>query len=157
NSFSKTFAMTGWRIGYILAKLELMKSIFKTHQMNTACANSAVQIAVLEGLKASRDFSKDMVKEFDNRRRIIVNGLNKISGIKCFMPKGAFYAFPNIKGTGMTSSECSEFLIEKVKVATVPGNEFGDHGEGYLRLAYTVSGEQLSEALDRISQALSEK
>ncbi len=157
NSFSKTFAMTGWRIGYIVAKLELMKSIFKTHQMNTACANSAAQIAVLEGLKSSQDFTTDMVKEFDNRRKIIVNGLNKIPGIKCFMPKGAFYAFPNIEGTGMTSTEFSEYLIEKVKVATVPGNEFGEHGEGYLRLAYTVSGEKLSEALDRISQALSEK
>jgi len=78
NSFSKTFAMTGWRIGYILAKLDLMKSIFKTHQMNTACANSAAQIAVLEGLKASQDFSKNMVKEFDNRRRIIVNGLKAV-------------------------------------------------------------------------------
>ncbi|MFX0136158.1 MAG: pyridoxal phosphate-dependent aminotransferase [Candidatus Hodarchaeota archaeon] len=157
NSFSKTFSMTGWRIGYIVAKLDLMKSIFKTHQMNTACANSAAQIAVLKGLKSSQDFSTDMVKEFDNRRKIIVNGLNKIPGIKCFMPKGAFYAFPNINGTGMTSPEFSEFLIEKVKVATVPGNEFGDYGEGYIRLAYTVSVEKLSEALDRISHALSEK
>lgn len=155
NSFSKTFAMTGWRVGYIVTQSELMKSIFKTHQMNTACANSAAQIAVLKGLSSGKDFSQDMVDEFTKRRNILVKGLNDISGIKCFMPKGAFYAFPNIKGTGMTSQEFSEKMIEKVKVATVPGNEFGDQGEGYVRLAYTVGEDKLSEALDRISQALS--
>jgi len=154
NSFSKTYAMTGWRVGYIVAKSELMKSIFKTHQMNTACANSAAQIAVFKGLSSGKDFSEDMVKEFDKRRKVLVNGLNKISGIKCFMPRGAFYAFPNIQGTGLTAQEFSEKLIQKAKVATVPGDEFGDNGKGYARLAYTVSESKLIEALERIKNAI---
>lgn len=157
NSFSKTYAMTGWRLGYIVAPSDLMNSIFKVHQMNTACANSAAQMAAASALSSTYEFTNKMVKEFDARRKTIVSGLNKISGIKCVMPRGAFYVFPNIRDTGMSSEEFSEFLIKEVKVATVPGNEFGDYGEGYLRLAYTVSKEKISEALDRISQALSNK
>lgn len=125
--------------------------------MNTACANSAAQMAAASALSSTYEFTNKMVKEFDARRKTIVSGLNKISGIKCVMPRGAFYVFPNIRDTGMSSEEFSEFLIKEVKVATVPGNEFGDYGEGYLRLAYTVSKEKISEALDRISQALSNK
>jgi aspartate/methionine/tyrosine aminotransferase len=160
NSFSKTFSMTGWRVGYVLANKELTNAMMVIHQMNAVAANSAAQMGCVEGMKNTAEyekFSKGMLASFDERRKILVNGLNKVEGIHCIMPKGAFYSFPNIKGTGMNSYEFSEFLIKKAKVVTIPGNEFGELGEGYVRASYVVPVEKLREALERIEDSLARK
>ncbi|MHA1785252.1 MAG: pyridoxal phosphate-dependent aminotransferase [Candidatus Helarchaeota archaeon] len=154
NSFSKTYCMTGWRLGYVLATEEILGSINLVHQMNSACANSAAQMAAVAALEGDQSFTDTIKKEFEERRNIIVDGLNKIKGIKCAKPGGAFYVFPSISNTGMNSHEFSEYLISKVKVATVPGNEFGENGEGYIRMAYTIPKNKIQEALKRISTAL---
>ena len=157
NSFSKTFSMTGWRVGYALANKEIISAMMITHQMNAVAANSAAQMGCVEGMKnvaAYENFSNTMLSEFDKRRKALVNGLNSINGIQCLMPKGAFYAFPNIKGTGMTSSEFSEFAIKQAKVVMVPGHVFGENGEGYVRASFVASLDQIQEALKRIEEAL---
>ena len=157
NSFSKSYSMTGWRIGYLLAPPEYVYHINLVHQMNTACANSATQIACIEALQnqdESSKFIKMMVSEFDKRRKFIFNNINKINGLSCKLTKGAFYYLINIKNTGMTSREFSELLIKEAKVVTIPGNEFGDIGEGYVRVAYTTGIDTLKEALDRIKNVL---
>lgn len=160
NSFSKTYAMTGWRIGYALAPEKYIKPINIVHQMNTACTNSAVQIACVEALKdkkKSEEFIKYMVKEFDKRRRFVFKNLNKIDGIKCKLTKGAFYYMVNVKGTGMSSQEFSELMIKNAKVVTIPGDEFGEMGVGYVRIAYTVGIDKLNEAFQRIKDALNDR
>ncbi|MHA1144840.1 MAG: pyridoxal phosphate-dependent aminotransferase [Candidatus Helarchaeota archaeon] len=154
NSFSKTYCMTGWRVGYLLAPRDLINSMNVVHQMNTACANSASQIAAIKALKEVKSFKDTLREEYKKRRDVIHEGLNSLEGISCFRPKGAFYAFPNIKETGMNSTEFSEFLIYKAKVAVVPGNAFGNEGEGYVRIACTVPVETLKEAIQRIKQVL---
>ncbi|TFG04317.1 MAG: pyridoxal phosphate-dependent aminotransferase [Promethearchaeota archaeon] len=153
NSFSKTFSMTGWRVGYALANKEIINAMMIIHQMNAVAANSAAQMGCIAGMKnegALEQFLNTMLTEFDSRRKLLVNGLNFIEGIHCLMPKGAFYAFPNIKGTGMTSAEFSEFMITQAKIVMVPGNVFGAHGEGYVRASFVASSEQIKEALERI-------
>lgn len=160
NSFSKTFSMTGWRVGYFLANEEITNAMMIIHQMNAVAANSAAQMGVIEGMKNTTEyekFAKKMLAAFDERRKTLVKGLNEIEGIRCLMPKGTFYTFPNIKGTGMTSNELAEFLIENAKVVTIPGNEFGDLGEGYLRASFVTSVEKIKEALERIAVALANK
>ncbi|MHA1651186.1 MAG: pyridoxal phosphate-dependent aminotransferase [Candidatus Helarchaeota archaeon] len=160
NSFSKTFSMTGWRVGYALANKEIINAIMVTHQMNAVAANSSAQIGCIEGMKNKEEyekFAKQMLAEFDKRRKELVNGFNKISGIHCLMPKGAFYTFPNIKETGLTSYEFSELMITKAKVVMIPGNEFGDYGEGYVRASFVASLEQIKEALERIKEVLEKK
>ncbi len=160
NSFSKTFSMTGWRVGYALGSEEIINAMMIIHQMNAVAANSAAQMGCVEGMKnvtAYEKFSKHMLSEFDKRRKILVKGLNKIEGIKCLMPKGAFYAFPNIKKTGMTSSKFSEFLITEAKVVVIPGNVFGERGEGHVRASFVASLEQIKEALERIEESLANK
>ncbi len=157
NSFSKTFSMTGWRVGYALASKEIINAMMITHQMNAVAANSAAQMGCVEGMKniaAYEKFSDNMLSEFDTRRKTLVNGLNSIEGIQCVMPKGAFYAFPNIQGTGMTSAEFSEVMITKAKVVLVPGNVFGAQGEGYVRASFVASLDQIKEALKRMKEAL---
>ncbi|HUX98252.1 MAG TPA: pyridoxal phosphate-dependent aminotransferase [Candidatus Deferrimicrobium sp.] len=157
NSFSKTFSMTGWRVGYSLANKELTNAMMIIHQMNAVAANSAAQMGCIEGMKKIEEYKKFlnyMLSEFDKRRKVLVNGLNSIDGITCLMPKGAFYTFPNIQGTGMTSSEFSEFAITKAKVVLVPGNTFGEKGEGYVRASFVASLEQIKEAIERIKEAL---
>ncbi|MHC1590519.1 MAG: pyridoxal phosphate-dependent aminotransferase [Candidatus Helarchaeales archaeon] len=153
NSFSKTYCMTGWRLGYLVAPKELVESLNLVHQINTACANSPAQIAAIKALKEVKSFQKSLKEEYQKRRDVIHEGLNSIENISCIKPKGAFYAFPNISQTGMSSVEFSEFLIQKAKVAVVPGDSFGPHGEGFVRVAYTVSIDKLEEALERIKQA----
>ncbi|NHI93681.1 MAG: pyridoxal phosphate-dependent aminotransferase [Candidatus Lokiarchaeota archaeon] len=154
NSFSKTYCMTGWRLGYVLACERIINSINLVHQMNSACANSAAQVAAVGALKGDQSFTETIRNEFEERRNIISDGLNKLDGIKCVKPGGAFYVFPNISGTGMNSREFSEHLISTAKVATVPGNEFGELGENHLRLAYTIPKDKIKEALERIKEAL---
>jgi len=160
NSFSKTFSMTGWRVGYVLANRELTNAMMIIHQMNAVAANSAAQMGCVEGMKNTIEYEKfanQMLNSFDERRKTLVKGLNEIEGIRCLMPKGAFYTFPNIIGTGMTSYEFAEFLIENAKVVTIPGNEFGELGEGYVRASYVAPVDKLKEALERIEEALARK
>jgi aminotransferase len=154
NSFSKTYAMTGLRIGYVYGPKELISPLWLVHQYTVACVNSLAQYVALAALKGSQDFVNDMLKEFDRRRHLVYRRLNEIEGFHCTLPKGAFYVFPDIKDFGMTSEAFSEFLVKKAHVITVPGSAFGSNGEGYIRLSYAAAYEELEEALDRIEKAV---
>ena len=157
NSFSKSYAMTGWRVGYLLGPNKLISKINLVHQMNTACTNSAAQIACVEALRNKKEsfkFQKEMLSEFDKRRKFVYKEANKIDGISCKLTKGAFYYLLNIKETGMSSQEFSELMLTKAKVVTIPGIEFGEMGEGYVRIAYTINVEKLAEAFNRIKNVL---
>ncbi|MBA7522868.1 putative N-acetyl-LL-diaminopimelate aminotransferase [subsurface metagenome] len=147
--FSKTYAMTGWRIGYAAASREIIAAMTKIHQYTIMCAPTMAQVAAIEALKSGEDSAAEMVEEYNRRRLIIVKGLNEI-GLPCFEPKGAFYAFPSIKGTGMTSEEFAERLLIEEKVAVVPGTAFGQCGEGYVRCCYATSLADIEEALSKM-------
>ena len=149
--FSKTYAMTGWRIGYAAAPREVIASMTKIHQYTMMCAPTMAQVAATEALKSGEDSATEMVEEYNRRRLIIVKGLNNI-GLPCFEPKGAFYAFPSIKGTGMTSEEFAEKLLVEEKVAAVPGSAFGRCGEGYIRCCYATSLADIEEALSKMKR-----
>jgi len=154
NSFSKTYAMTGLRIGYVYGPKELISPLWLVHQYTVACVNSLAQYVAVEALNGSQDFVEDMVREFDRRRHLVYKRLNEVEGFRCALPNGAFYAFPNIEAFGMSSEEFSELLVKKAHVITVPGSAFGSHGEGYIRISYAAAYEQLEEALDRIEEAV---
>ncbi|MEM4700056.1 MAG: pyridoxal phosphate-dependent aminotransferase [Candidatus Nezhaarchaeales archaeon] len=156
NSFSKTYAMTGWRIGYAAAPKDIVDEMVKLQQFTMVHAPAASQRAALAALRGPQDFVRDMVKEYDRRRRFIVDRLNSIPGLSCLRPRGAFYLFLNIKKLGMSSEEAALRLLERAGVVTVPGSAFGPHGEGYLRISYARPIEQLSEACDRIERAVRE-
>ena len=149
--FSKAYAMTGWRVGYAAAEPEIIEAMLKVHQYTMLCAPIMGQMAAIEALKAGEADVIRMVKEYDRRRRVIVKGLNDI-GLACFEPKGAFYAFPSIKVTGMTSEEFAEKLLMEEKVAVVPGSVFGRCGEGYVRCCYATSLADIEEALRRMDR-----
>jgi aminotransferase len=149
NGFSKMFAMTGWRLGFAAGPEELIDAMLKIHQYTMLCAPSISQYAVLKGLRGGYGFIKEMVDEYNLRRRLLVDGLREI-GLPCFEPRGAFYAFPSIRHTGMTSEEFSERLLFESKVAVVPGTAFGASGEGFVRCCYATSRDRLEEALERI-------
>jgi aminotransferase len=149
NGFSKSHAMTGLRIGYAVGSEELIAAMTKIHQYTMLCAPITAQMGAIEALKNGDGEMQKMVREYDRRRRLIVNGLNKL-GLECFEPKGAFYAFPSIKNTGLTSEEFAGRLLKEQKVAVVPGDVFGDCGAGYLRCSYATSREELVEALARM-------
>lgn len=149
--FSKTYAMTGWRIGYAAASREIIAAMTKIHQYTIMCAPTMAQVAAIEALKSGEDSAAEMVEEYNRRRLIIVKGLNEI-GLPCFEPKGAFYAFPSIKGTGMTSEEFAERLLIEEKVAVVPGTAFGQCGEGYVRCCYATSLADIEEALSKMKR-----
>lgn len=149
NGFSKSHAMTGLRIGYAAGNKDLIGAMTKIHQYTMLCAPINSQMGAIEALKNGDGEMKKMVREYDRRRRLIVSGLNKM-GLDCFEPKGAFYAFPSIESTGMSSEEFANALLKEQKVAVVPGDVFGDCGAGYLRCSYATSREQLLEALSRI-------
>src|SRR5660397_78611 len=153
NGFSKSHAMTGLRIGFATGSDELIAAMTKIHQYAMLCAPITAQMGAIDALKNGNGEMEKMIREYDRRRRIIVDGLNKL-GLDCFEPKGAFYAFPSIKSTGMTSEEFAGGLLKEEKVAVVPGNVFGDCGEGHLRCSYATSREQLVEALGRIESYL---
>ncbi len=155
NGFSKAFSMTGWRLGYACGPKEIMQQILKIHQFAIMCAPTTSQYAAIEALKNCDDEVEHMVKEYNMRRRMMVSGFNKI-GLTCREPKGAFYAFPSIKSTGMTSEEFCEKLLYSKKVAVVPGTAFGESGEGFIRASYCYSVEHINEALGRIKEFLSE-
>jgi len=154
NSFSKTYAMTGLRVGYVYGPKELISSVWLVHQYTVACVNSLAQYVALAALNGPQDCVKDMVQEFNRRRRLVYKRLNEIGGFNCTLPKGAFYAFPKIKSLGMSSEEFAAFLLKEAHVTTVPGSAFGSYGEGYIRISYASAYEQLKKALDRIEQAV---
>lgn len=149
NGFSKAYSFTGWRLGYAAGNSEIIEAMMKIHQYTMLCAPSISQYTALTAFQ-QESYVKEMVEEYDHRRRLLVKGLNSLDGIQCIMPKGAFYTFPNIQGTGMNSEEFAERLLEDGKVAVVPGSAFGDSGEGYIRCSYSVSKKNISEALERM-------
>ena len=155
NGFSKAFSMTGWRLGYALGPAEIIKEITKIHQYAIMCAPTVSQFAAIEALKNCDREVEKMRGEYDARRKIIVKGFNDL-GLSCHEPKGAFYAFPSIKSSGMTSDEFCEKLLYSKKVALVPGTAFGDAGEGFVRASYCYSIEHIKEALERIKEFLDE-
>ncbi len=153
--FSKAFAMTGWRIGYIAANEQLIEAMLKIHQYTMLCAPTMSQMAAIEALRSGEDDVVGMVKEYDRRRRFIVKKLNEI-GLPCFEPKGAFYAFPSIEATGMSSEEFAERLLMEERVAVVPGSAFGQCGEGFVRCCYATSLANIEEALKRMERFVKE-
>jgi aminotransferase len=153
-SFSKTYAMTGLRVGYVYGPTELISPLWLVHQYTVACVNSLGQYAALAALQGPQDCIGDMRKEFDRRRHLVYDRLNQIDGFHCKLPKGAFYMFPNIKDFKMPSEEFVEYLVKEAHVITVPGSSFGGNGEGYLRLSYAAAYDQLEEAMDRIEKAI---
>jgi len=149
--FSKAYAMTGWRIGYAAASKEIIGAMTKIHQYTIMCAPTMAQVAAIEALKSGEPSVLEMVEDYNRRRLVMVKGLHDI-GLPCFEPKGAFYAFPSIKGTGMTSEEFAEKLLREEKVAVVPGTAFGQGGEGYVRCCYATSLADIEEALLRMGR-----
>ena len=155
NGFSKAFSMTGWRLGFACGPKEILSQIIKIHQYAIMCAPTTAQYAAVEALRNCDEDVMAMVKEYDMRRRLIVKGFNKL-GLTCREPKGAFYAFPSIQSTGMSSEEFCEKLLYSKKVAVVPGTAFGESGEGFVRASYCYSVEHILEALKRIGEFLEE-
>ena len=151
DGFSKAYAMTGWRLGYAAGPAEIMAAISKVHQHTMLSPSSMAQMAALEALKSGEDDVQRMLAEYSRRREVIVRGLNDI-GLRCHEPKGAFYAFPSVEITGMTSDEFTENLLKEEKVIVMPGSLFGSQGEGYVRCCYATSLSDIEEALRRISR-----
>ncbi|WP_459480939.1 aminotransferase class I/II-fold pyridoxal phosphate-dependent enzyme [Clostridium saccharoperbutylacetonicum] len=151
NGFSKSYAMTGWRLGYICGHPVLIEAMKKIHQYALMCSPTTAQYAAIEALKSGDKNVEEMCKEYNRRRRVLLNGFRKI-GLDCFEPLGAFYIFPSIKSTGITSDEFCEQLLINEKVLVVPGNAFGDCGEGFIRVCYASSMEDITEALKRIER-----
>ncbi len=155
NGFSKSFSMTGWRLGFACGPREIIKQITKIHQYAIMCAPTVSQYAAVEALKNCDEAVEEMLEEYDSRRRLIVKGFNDL-GLTCREPKGAFYAFPSIRSTGMSSDEFCEKLLLSKKVALVPGTAFGLGGEGFVRASYCYSVMHINEALKRIGEFLEE-
>lgn len=151
DGFSKAYAMTGWRVGYVCGNPTLIAAMTKIHQYTMLCASIMAQMAATEALRNAEDSMKAMVKEYNQRRKLIYNGFVKM-GLPCFEPKGAFYIFPDISPTGLTSEEFAEQLLEEEHVALVPGNAFGASGEGHIRCSYATAIDKISEALVRINR-----
>lgn len=154
DGFSKTFAMTGWRLGYFLMPEQYMSAIENLLVNSIACTATFVQIAGVKALEGPQGTVRSMVREFERRRDFVIRELNTIPGFSCQLPRGAFYAFPNIKKTGMSSEKLARHILYKAGVALLPGTAFGKYGEGYLRISYANSMENLSEALARIKKSL---
>ncbi|MHC1564527.1 MAG: pyridoxal phosphate-dependent aminotransferase, partial [Candidatus Hecatellaceae archaeon] len=154
NAFSKTYAMTGWRLGYLAAPEQIVSEIVKLQMYTAVCATSFAQKAAVEALRGPQSFVEEMRREYARRRELVYSRLNDMPKISAIKPKGAFYVFPNIKATEMVSEKFSSYLIREARVATVPGRAFGRYGEGYIRISYAASYEKLEEAMDRISEAL---
>jgi len=151
NGFSKAYAMTGWRIGYAMGNADFIGAMTKIHQYTMLCAPITAQVAAIEAIKQGTPSRNKMVDEYDRRRRLMVEGLRNI-GLDCFEPRGAFYVFPSIRNTGLSSLQFAEQLLQAEKVALVPGDAFGACGEGFVRCSYASSSKNLAEALDRIGR-----
>ena len=157
DGYSKTYAMTGWRIGYGVFPDDLVEPISRLVTNSVSCTASFTQRAAIEATEGPQEDSILMVEEFKKRRSIVVDGLNKIDGITCALPKGAFYAFPNVEGTGMTSSEFANRVLEEAGVAVLAGESFGEYGTGYIRISFANSTENLIEAIGRIRNFVESK
>jgi aminotransferase len=155
NGFSKTYSMTGWRLGYALGPAPIIEQMTKLHQFAIMSAPTNSQYAAIDALKNGDSDIAKMREDYDMRRRFTVDGFRKI-GLDCFEPKGAFYVFPCIKSTGLSSEEFAERLIKSKRVAVVPGNAFGDSGEGYIRVSYCYSIDNIKEAINRIGEFVKE-
>ena len=153
NGLSKAFSMTGWRIGYVAGPVDLINTFNKMHQHNTTCAPSFVQKASVTALKEEKNEVADMVKEYTKRRDYAVKAINGIEGLSCVCPKGAFYIFINIKKLGRPSAEVAAFMLEKYKIALVPGDVFGEQGEGYLRMSFANSYENIVDGCAQMKKA----
>ena len=154
NGWSKTYAMTGWRLGYSLWPDTLFDAVRKLAVNCWSCVNAPAQYAALEALTGPQDSVKQMISAFDERRKLTVDQLNQIPGVSCVTPKGAFYAFPNITGTGWQAKPLAKALLEEAGVATIGGPDFGVHGEGYIRLSYANSLPNIQQAIDRMKTYL---
>ncbi|WP_027410538.1 aminotransferase [Anoxybacteroides tepidamans] len=154
SGFSKGFAMTGWRLGFVAAPEEMLQAMLKIHQYAMMCAPTMAQYGAIEALKSGQQDVDEMRKSYRRRRNFFVQSLNEI-GLRCHMPGGAFYAFPSVQETGLTSEQFAERLLIEEKVAVVPGSVFGASGEGYVRCSYASSLEQLQEAIKRMRRFLS--
>lgn len=153
NGFSKSYAMTGWRIGYVCAPEKMVAMMTKIHQYTILCASIMSQMAAREALKSGDRYTQEMKREYRRRREFVIAGLNEI-GLSCHKPEGAFYAFPSIKSSGLSSMEFAKALLKKERVALVPGTAFGPSGEGYVRISYASSLSNIKEALVRIKRFL---
>jgi aspartate/methionine/tyrosine aminotransferase len=157
DGFSKTYAMTGWRLGYGVMRKDLAQKVAQLMTNSNSCTATFTQIAGIEALKGPQTEPEKMVSEFRKRREVIVSGLNAIKGITCKMPRGAFYVFPNITGTGMDCRKLGDHLLYNAGVAVLPGTSFGKYGEGHLRLSFANSVENIKKALDRMSKAIEKR
>ena len=154
HSFSKTYAMPGFRLGYAVGEEKLIAAMTKLHLFTSLCAPTVSQVAAIEALKGSQEPVKRMVKEYDRRRHMITKRLNEIPGFRCTEPKGAFYAFPNISYYKMKSYKFAEWLLKNAKVAVAPGTEFGRMGEGFIRCSYATDYRKIEKAMDNIENAV---
>jgi aminotransferase len=157
NSHSKSYAMTGWRIGYIIAPVKVREQMSLLQESMGSSVTSAVQVAAAEALNGPQDVVWEMTRAYEKRRDVLVNGLNTIKGFSCAMPGGSFYAFPNITGTGMKSQELAMMLLDKVQVVTIPGTAFGDAGEGYLRMVFAQEEDTIAAGVERIRSVFGSK
>ncbi len=150
NSFSKTYAMTGWRVGYVVANGQITAGLRRIHSYTVSCVSPILQKAAFTALTASQDCVQQMVKEYKERRDIVVEAVSNISGFQCTKPKGTFYLFPDIQGVGLPSVKLAELMLREARVATIPGSAFGKSGEGHLRMSIAVFRNDLLEAIKRI-------
>lgn len=153
NGFSKAYAMTGWRIGYAAGHEEIIAAMCKLHQYTIMCAPTQAQYAAIEALKNGEEEKNRMISSYDQRRRLFLKGVREL-GLECFEPKGAFYAFPSICKTGLTSEQFAQRLLLEEKVAVVPGNAFGESGEGFIRCCYAVATRDIEIALEKMGKML---
>ncbi len=154
HSFSKTYAMPGWRVGYAAGPKELIKSMTRIHMYSALCAPTISQLAAIEALNGNQKCVEYMRREYDRRRKLIVRRIKEIPKMSCLEPEGAFYVFPNIKAMKMKSTEVVRLFLKEASVLTVPGSEFGRYGEGYIRMSYATSYEKIDEAMNRIEKVV---
>ena len=154
NGFSKKYSMTGWRLGWICSDKALMSAMIRIHQYTTVCVTTFAQYGAAEALTGPQDEINRMITEFNRRRGFVYDSLKEMPGIRVLRPKGAFYIFPNITGTGKTSEEITGYLLDEAKIAVVPGSVFGNYGEGYIRISYANSYENLEIAMSNMNYAL---
>lgn len=157
DGWSKTFAMTGWRLGYGIWPLALVEHVRKLITVNHSCVNGVAQMAGLAATTGSTDCIDDFLQSFRQRRDLLVKGLNDLPGVTCLTPGGAFYAFPNVSGTGIPSRQLANRLLDEVHIATIAGDSFGDNGKNYIRFSYAASSEQLQQALERMARFLDQE
>ena len=153
-TLSKTYAMTGWRVGYVAAHKAIIDEMEKLMEHMVSGVTAVAQRAALAAIEGSRDCIREMLKEYEKRRAIIHEGLNEIEGVSCILPESTFYAFPNISKTGMTSWDLAKYLVKEYKVAVVPGSIFGKRGEGYLRVSFAVDAETIKEGIFRMKKGI---